>query len=152
MKNILPLLSFFILFACAQDNPNIKQIGNLQFFIDNKKNTEVVEIEHGLQYTILTSGNQKSDSPELTDTITAHFHGTLTDGTVFWSSVENNEPLTVQLSGLITGCQKIISLMKQGDKWKVFIDPSMAYGEDGRPTIPSNSILIFEIELLDIES
>ena len=152
MKNILPLLSFFILFACAQDSPNIKQIGNLQFFIDNKKNAEVVEIEPGLQYTILTSGDQKSDSPELTDTITAHFHGTLTDGTVFWSSVENNEPLTIQLSGLITGCQKIISLMKQGDKWKVFIDPSMAYGEEGRPTIPSNSILIFEIELLDIES
>ena len=42
--------------------------------------------------------------------------------------------------------------MKQGDKWKVFIDPSMAYGEKVSPTIPSNSILIFEIELLDIES
>ena len=50
----------------------------------------------------------------------------------------------------MVGCQKLISLMKEGDKWKVFIDPSMAYGEDGRPGIPSNSILIFEIELLNI--
>jgi FKBP-type peptidyl-prolyl cis-trans isomerase len=62
-----------------------------------------------------------------------------------------NEPLKVQLSGLIIGCQKIISLMKLNDKWRVYIDPSMAYGDEGRPGIPSNSILIFDIELLDIE-
>jgi FKBP-type peptidyl-prolyl cis-trans isomerase len=69
---------------------------------------------------------------------------------VFWSSVEMGEPLTIPLSGLIEGCQKIISLMRAGDKWRVFIDPSMAYGDEGRPGIPSNAILIFEIELLEI--
>ena len=123
----------------------------MQFFIDNIKNAEVNEVESGLQYIVLSSGDKNSESPKLTDTITAHFHGTLTDGTVFWSSVDTNEPLTVQLSGLITGCQKIISLMKKGDEWRVFIDPSMAYGDEGRPGIPSNSILIFDIELLDIQ-
>jgi FKBP-type peptidyl-prolyl cis-trans isomerase len=123
----------------------------MQFFIDNIKNTEVNEVESGLQYIVLSSGDKNSESPKLTDTITAHFHGTLTDGTVFWSSVDTNEPLTVKLSGLITGCQKIISLMKKGDEWRVFIDPSMAYGDEGRPGIPSNSILIFDIELLDIQ-
>jgi|TARA_B100001094_G_scaffold293489_1_gene313394 FKBP-type peptidyl-prolyl cis-trans isomerase len=123
----------------------------MQFFIDNIKNTEVNEVESGLQYIVLSSGDKNSESPKLTDTITAHFHGTLTDGTVFWSSVDTNEPLTVKLSGLITGCQKIISLMKKGDEWRVFIDPSMAYGDEGRPGIPSNSILIFDIKLLDIQ-
>jgi FKBP-type peptidyl-prolyl cis-trans isomerase len=123
----------------------------MQFFIDNLKNAEVNEVEPGLQYIVLSSDDKNSESPKLTDTITAHFHGTLTDGTVFWSSVDTNEPLTVKLSGLITGCQKIISLMKKGDKWRVFIDPSMAYGDEGRPGIPSNSILIFDIELLDIQ-
>jgi FKBP-type peptidyl-prolyl cis-trans isomerase len=123
----------------------------MQFFIDNIKNTEVNEVESGLQYIVLSSGDKNSESPKLTDTITAHFHGTLTDGTVFWSSVDTNEPLTVKLSGLITGCQKIISLMKKGDQWRVFIDPSMAYGDEGRPGIPSNSILIFDIKLLDIQ-
>jgi FKBP-type peptidyl-prolyl cis-trans isomerase len=123
----------------------------MQFFIDNIKNAEVNEVESGLQYIVLSSGDKNSESPKLTDTITAHFHGTLTDGTVFWSSVDTNEPLTVQLSGLITGCQKIISLMNKGDEWRVFIDPSMAYGDEGRPGIPSNSILIFDIELLDIQ-
>jgi FKBP-type peptidyl-prolyl cis-trans isomerase len=123
----------------------------MQFFIDNIQNTEVNEVESGLQYIVLSSGDKNSESPKLTDTITAHFHGTLTDGTVFWSSVDTNEPLTVKLSGLITGCQKIISLMKKGDEWRVFIDPSMAYGDEGRPGIPSNSILIFDIKLLDIQ-
>jgi FKBP-type peptidyl-prolyl cis-trans isomerase len=104
-----------------------------------------------LQYSIINSGDETAQSPDLNDVITAHFHGTLTDGTVFWSSVDMNEPLKVQLSGLIVGCQKIIGLMRVGDKWRVYIDPSMAYGDEGRPGIPSNSILIFDIELLDIE-
>lgn len=103
-----------------------------------------------MHYAVLQAGDQNSKSPELSDTITAHFHGTLVDGTVFWSSVELGEPLTVQLSGLIEGCQKIISMMKLNDKWRVYIDPSMAYGDEGRPGIPSNSILVFDIELLAI--
>lgn len=151
MKKIIQLSVLLFLVGCNQDSLNIKQIGNMQFFIDNESKGGINVVESGLQYSILSSGDQSSKSPELTDTITAHFHGTLTDGSVFWSSVEANEPLQVQLSGLITGCQKIISLMKVNDKWRVYIDPSMAYGDEGRPGIPSNSILIFDIELLDIQ-
>jgi FKBP-type peptidyl-prolyl cis-trans isomerase FklB len=152
MKNKLVQI-FLLLFivACNQDGPNIKQINNKLYFIDNEIREGIYSVEPGLQYSILESGDVNSDSPLLSETITAHFHGTLTDGTVFWSSVEMNEPLTVQLSGLIVGCQKIISMMKLGDKWRVYIDPSMAYGDEGRPGIPSNSILIFDIELLDIQ-
>ena len=141
----------FFIVACNQDSPNIKQISNMQYFIDNEIREGIYSVEPGLQYSIIQSGDGNSVSPLLEDTITAHFHGTLTDGSVFWSSVEMGEPLTVQLSGLIVGCQKIISMMKAGDEWRVFIDPSMAYGDEGRPGIPSNSILIFDIELLDIE-
>jgi|TARA_B110000438_G_C15750742_1_gene622835 FKBP-type peptidyl-prolyl cis-trans isomerase len=151
MKKIIQLSVLLFLVGCNQDSLNIQQIGNMQFFIDNESKGGINVVESGLQYSILSSGDQSSKSPELTDTITAHFHGTLTDGSVFWSSVEANEPLQVQLSGLIIGCQKIISLMKVNDKWRVYIDPSMAYGDEGRPGIPSNSILIFDIELLDIQ-
>ena len=144
---------FLLLFivACNQDSPNIKQISNMQYFIDNEIREGIYSVEPGLQYSIIQSGDQSSESPLLKDTITAHFHGTLTDGSVFWSSVEMGESLTVELSGLIVGCQKIISMMKKGDEWRVYIDPSMAYGDEGRPGIPSNSILIFDIELLDIQ-
>jgi len=149
MKKLLILFSFFIISGCVQDSPNIQQIENLQFFIDNQKNDQVIEIEPGLQYLVIDSGDPMSDPPKLNQTISAHFHGTLTNGEIFWSSLDS-EPLKIELSKLIIGCQKAISLMRKGDKWIVYIDPTMAYGEEGRPGIPSNSILIFEIELLEI--
>ena len=152
MKRFFTLvISLIVLTGCVQDSPNVKQIANMKFFIENQAQDGINVIETGLHYAVLNSGDINSKSPELSDTITAHFHGTLTDGTVFWSSVESNEPLTIQLDGLIEGCQKVISLMKINDKWRVYIDPSMAYGDEGRPGIPSNSILVFDIELLDIQ-
>ena len=144
-------MSLLVLVGCVQDSPNVKQIANLKFFIENQEQEGINVVEKGLHYAVLNYGDMNSKSPELSDTITAHFHGTLTDGTVFWSSVDSDEPLTIELSKLIEGCQKIISLMKINDKWRVYIDPSMAYGDEGRPGIPSNSILIFDIELLDIQ-
>jgi FKBP-type peptidyl-prolyl cis-trans isomerase len=151
MKRFFILISFMTLVGCVQDSPDVKQIANLKFFIENQSQEGINVIEKGLHYAVLNSGNINSKSPMLSDTITAHFHGTLTDGTVFWSSVDSNEPLTIQLSGLIEGCQKAISLMRVNDKWRVYIDPSMAYGDEGRPGIPPNSILVFDIELLDIK-
>ena len=151
MNKVLQFSLLLILAGCNQDSPNVKQIGNMQYFIENAAQDGINQVESGLQYSIINSGDETAQSPDLNDVITAHFHGTLTDGTVFWSSVDMDEPLKVQLSGLIVGCQKIIGLMRVGDKWRVYIDPSMAYGDEGRPGIPSNSILIFDIELLDIE-
>ena len=138
-----------ILSGCVQDSPNVKQIENMQFFIDNKTDINVIEVEEGLQYLVMQSGDPEGKNPKLDQVINSHFHGTLTNGNIFWSSL-GTEPLKIELSKLIIGCQKIISMMKKGDKWKVFIDPTMAYGEEGRPGIPSNSILVFEIELLAI--
>ena len=66
------------------------------------------------------------------------------------SEINLNEPLVIKPSQLIKGCQLIIPLMQVGDKWRVFIHPTLAYGIEGRPGIPSNSVLIFDIELLDI--
>ena len=152
MKRFFTLIiSLTLLVSCVQDSPNVKQIANMKFFIENQEQEGINVVEKGLHYAVLNYGDMNSKSPELSDTITAHFHGTLTDGTVFWSSVDSDEPLTIELSKLIEGCQKIISLMNINDKWRVYIDPSMAYGDEGRPGIPSNSILIFDIELLDIQ-
>ena len=151
MNKILFVSSLIlILSGCVQDSPNIKQIGNLQFFIDNKADSRVTEIEPGLQYLVLKEGSSDGASPSLDQVISAHFHGMLTNGEVFWSSIDS-DPLTIELSKLIIGCQKIITIMKEGDKWRTFIDPSMAYGDEGRPGIPSNSILIFDIELITID-
>ena len=62
------------------------------------------------------------------------------------------EPLIINLSQLIPGCQKAISMMRPGDQWKVFIHPDLAYGEEGRPTIPPNAALVFDIELIKVDA
>jgi FKBP-type peptidyl-prolyl cis-trans isomerase len=149
MKNLCIFLTIVIFISACSKSSNIEI--NLQqselFLGQNLSNSEVVEIEPGLQYMILESSQSDASSPKLEDIITADFHGTLMDDSVFWSSIEIGEPLTIQLSQLIPGCQKVISLMQEGDFWRVFIHPDLAYGKEGRPTIPPNSVLIFDIKL-----
>ena len=149
MKNLFIFLTIVIFISACSKSSNIEI--NLQqselFLGQNLSNSEVVEIEPGLQYMILESSQSDASSPKLEDIITADFHGTLMDGSVFWSSIEIGEPLTIQLSQLIPGCQKVISLMQEGDFWRVFIHPDLAYGKEGRPTIPPNSVLMFDIKL-----
>ncbi len=153
MKNLFIFLTIVIFISACSKPSNIEI--NLQqselFLEQNLSKSQVVEIEPGLQYMILESSQSDASSPKLEDIITADFHGTLMDGSVFWSSIEIGEPLTIQLSQLIPGCQKAISLMQEGDFWRVFIHPDLAYGNEGRPTIPPNSVLTFDIKLHTIE-
>ena len=153
MKNIYLYLGLFILIAsCSQESNHQSNLEQSEIFlVGNSAKDGVISLEDGLQYSVIESGDMSESSPELSDTITAHFHGTLMDGSVFWSSVEMGDPLTIQLSQLIPGCQKVISQMRVGDLWRVFIHPSLAYGEEGRPTIPPNSTLIFDIELINVD-
>ena len=154
MKNLFIFLTIVIFISACSKSSNLEI--NLEqselFLAKNLLNSKVVEIEPGLQYMILESSesNTSKPKPKLEDTITADFHGTLMDGTVFWSSIEIGEPLTIQLSQLIPGCQKLISHMHEGDFWRVFIHPDLAYGEESRPTIPPNSVLTFDIKLHNI--
>ena len=154
MKNFLLVSSIFtlIISACSQVPDVEANLEQAEAFLEkNLLNSDLIEVEPGLQYLVLESFEDSSLHPNLSDTITADFHGTLIDGSVFWSSIEIGEPLTIQLSQLIPGCQKIISLMQEGDFWKVFIHPDLAYGREGRPTIPPNSLLIFNITLHSIQ-
>ena len=92
MRQLLILLSSLFLYSCVQDSPNIQQIENLQFFIDNAKKSDVIEIESGLQYSVINKSDSNRSNPQLNQVITAHFHGTLTNGDIFWSSLDS-EPL-----------------------------------------------------------
>lgn len=91
-------------------------------------------------------------SPKATDTVRVHYHGTLLNGTVFDSSVQRGEPISFPLNQVIAGWTEGLQLMKVGDKFKFEIPAKLAYGEDSpSPTIPPNSTLVFEVELLGIE-
>ena len=126
MKNIFIIfVSVLLILSCSEDDNSLDNLMESEDFLNNNlSNPEVFEIEAGLQYEKLkTSGS--GISPSLEDVINADFHGTLLDGSVFWSSIENGEPLVVTLAQLIPGCQKAISLMEVGDSWKLFIHPDL---------------------------
>jgi FKBP-type peptidyl-prolyl cis-trans isomerase FklB len=120
----------------------------MAFLTENATKEGVITTESGLQYEILSSGDGKS--PNSTDQVTVHYHGTLMDGTVFDSSVDRGEPATFPVTGVIPGWTEALQLMSIGDKWKLTIPSNLAYGERGAGSIGPNAILIFEVELLEI--
>lgn len=120
-----------------------------EFLAANAKKEGVKVTKSGLQYQVIKSG--KGKTPKANDMVKTHYHGTLIDGTVFDSSVERNEPAVFPVSGVIPGWTEALQMMKEGDKWKLFIPAKLAYGERGAgQRIPPNSVLIFEIELLEV--
>jgi len=119
-----------------------------EFLNNNKKNPNVKETPTGLQYTVINSGSGKS--PSKTDRVKVHYVGTLIDGSEFDSSIKRGEPSTFGLNQVIRGWTEGLQLMEVGAKYKFFIHPRIAYGSREKPGIPANSVLIFEVELLEI--
>ena len=110
----------------------------------------VVTTASGLQYEVITLGD--GPMPVATDTVVTHYHGTLVDGTVFDSSVERGAPASFPVNGVIKGWVEALQLMPVGSKWRLFVPPSLAYGERGAGgDIGPNETLIFEVELLEIK-
>lgn len=107
----------------------------------------------GLQYRVLASGPADGRSPSSFDQVTVHYRGTLTDGTVFDSSVERGVPSTFGVSQVIPGWREALKLMKPGDQWALFIPARLAYGNRavGDKILP-NSDLIFHVALIQIIS
>ena len=119
------------------------------FLIDNARKEGVKSLPSGLQYKILRPGSGRA--PKAADTVTVHYRGTLIDGTEFDSSIARGQPQTFKVDGVIPGWTEALQLMKEGDKWQIFIPANLAYGEKGAPPrIPPNSTLIFEVELISV--
>lgn len=121
-----------------------------EFLTANQSKPGIVTTASGLQYKVLTEG--AGDSPKATDNVSVHYRGTLLDGTEFDSSYARNQPATFGVGQVIKGWTEALQLMRPGAKWQLFIKPELAYGESGRPNIPPNSLLIFDVELLSIQS
>jgi FKBP-type peptidyl-prolyl cis-trans isomerase len=121
-----------------------------KFLADNKTKSGVKTTASGLQYKVMKEGN--GASPKSSDTVTVNYRGTLTDGTEFDSSYKRGQPATFPVAGVIKGWTEALQLMKVGSKYQLFIPPDLAYGEQGRPGIPPNSTLIFEVELMNVQT
>ncbi|MFM2093641.1 MAG: FKBP-type 22 kDa peptidyl-prolyl cis-trans isomerase [Planctomycetota bacterium] len=122
---------------------------NVAFLETNKKKAGVKTTKSGLQYQVLKSGSGKS--PKTGDWIRANYHGTLIDGNIFESTIgEGGEPVEIAVEDTIPGWTEALALMKTGDKWRLFIPSTLAYGEQGNGPVPPHATLIFDLELLDI--
>ena len=134
--------------ATAQAEKNI-MMGESFIAEYKKSNANVVALESGLLYRVLTEGY--GDKPTEKDRVVVHYTGKLIDGTVFDSSVDRGEPSKFMVGSVIQGWQEAMQLMPVGSKWELVIPSTLAYGERATGNIPGSSTLIFEVELLGIE-
>jgi FKBP-type peptidyl-prolyl cis-trans isomerase len=117
------------------------------FLAANARKEGVITLPSGLQYRVITEGT--GPSPKATDTVSARYRGTFIDGKMFDES--GAEAISFPVGGVIAGWTEALQLMKVGSKWQLFIPGELAYGEAGRPGIPPNATLLFDVELVGIE-
>ncbi|WEM42060.1 FKBP-type peptidyl-prolyl cis-trans isomerase [Photobacterium sp. DA100] len=135
--------------AVRQEQAKAAAADGEAFLKDNALRPEVTVTESGLQYEILVEGN--GEIPTSDKQVRVHYHGELTDGTVFDSSVSRGQPAEFPVTGVIAGWVEALQLMPVGSKWKLYIPQNLAYGERGAgAAIPPYAALVFEVELLDI--
>lgn len=117
----------------------------LKFLKANAQKADITTLPSGLQYKVLQSG--KGKKPGNTDTVEVHYKGTLVDGAEFDSSLDEKEPVRFRVDSVIAGWTEALQLMREGDKWKLFLPPELGYGERG-PL--AHRTLIFDVELVKV--
>ena len=136
--------------ALFQELADKNMRAGLAFLKENATRDGVKQLESGLQYKIITTG--EGENPKLRDVVKFHFIGKTIDGTIFQSTVETKKPAVTAVGGIgIRGVAEAIQRMKPGGKWQLYIPPSLAFGVSGAPPdIEPNQTLVFDVELLEI--
>lgn len=120
-----------------------------EFLAKNKKEEGIKVTDSGLQYKVIKEGT--GEKPTAADTVKVQYKGTLLDGTEFDSSYKRNEPATFKANQVIPGWTEALQMMTPGSKYILYLPPELAYGDRGAPPmIEPGSLLIFEVELVDI--
>jgi peptidylprolyl isomerase len=134
-------------------NPKLNLAAAEKFLAENARKDGVKTTSSGLQYQVINEGKAEGKSPSADDTVEVHYQGVLLNGTEFDSSYARGETIEFPLDGVIAGWTEGVQLMSEGDKYRFFIPPALAYGERGTPGGPigPNEALIFEVELVAVK-
>jgi FKBP-type peptidyl-prolyl cis-trans isomerase len=139
--------------SCNKDSEDVfdEQVIEIQQYMTDEGLTGIeVEGSEGLYYTITTAGTGV-DYPTEDSEVTVHYVGRLLDGTKFDSSYDRGQPFTSALSSVISGWRIGIPKFRKGDVGKLIIPSKYGYGSSSTGTIPGNSVLVFDIELIDFD-
>ena len=150
---VVALVLALVFFRGGQKQKQVAQYNRVQaadFLKENEKREEVHKTDSGLQYEVITE-TEKGASPKPSSRVKVHYHGTLLDGTVFDSSVNRGDPISFGLNQVIPGWTEGLQLMTEGDKYRFWIGPDLGYGDRGAGQIEPGSLLVFEVELLNVE-
>lgn len=152
---VIGLLLAYALYRAVSGTSGSSVAGNIEqgdaFLAENRSKDGIHETNSGLQYQLLEEGTG-TVHPGPKTKVLAHYHGTLIDGTVFDSSVERGQPLSFGLNQVIRGWTEGLQLMVEGQKMRLFIPSKLAYGSRPAGSIPGGSVLIFDVELVAIQS
>ncbi len=118
------------------------------FLAENAKREGITVLASGLQYQVLSTGEGRKPTRE--DTVRTHYHGTLINGAVFDSSYQRGQPAEFPVGGVIAGWTEALQLMNAGSKWRLFVPSELAYGAQAIGSIPPHSVLVFDVELLEV--
>ena len=131
----------------TKSKPNIDACNN--FLVANKTKQGIVTTSSGLQYEVLTQGT--GPKPTAKDTVVCNYKGTFLDGNEFDNSYKRGTPIEFAVTGVIRGWTEVLQLMPAGSKYKVYVPYQLGYGSSDYNGIPGGSLLIFEIELLNVK-
>lgn len=162
MKSQLSLVKLFlfgamvlVLFAnCSKPKCEFNECGfkapdaEVQSLKNYLQSNNINATQHcsGIFYTVQTQGS--GERPTACGAVSVYYKGTLTDGTIF-DQTQPNQPAVFDLSGLIPGFKIGMLQVKSGGKITLYIPPTLGYGNQANGSIPANSVLIFEVDLLD---
>ena len=133
----------------AEKETERAELENTKILYENRMKEGVKETESGLQYRIITEG--KGKTPVKEDVVKINFVGKLNNGTVFVNSIEQGQPAEFPAGAIgIPGLTEALTMMPAGSKWELAIPPELGFGTEQMGMIPANSVLFFDVELLEI--
>ncbi len=139
--------SYMSKMQAEKSKPNIE--AGQKFLAQNKLKPGVKTTASGLQYEIINEGS--GERPSGTDSVTCHYRGTFINGSGFDNSYDRGAPITFSLAGVIPGWTEGLQLMTPGSKYKFYVPYTLGYGAFDYMSIPGGSMLIFEVELLEVK-